>query len=226
MPDDPNEGSDEDGCRDRCDDGKLFCDDKCISRHDICNGRVDCSSGVDEQDCIDNLTGVIQSVLCIFVMTSAVYILVRFFRVVNELEGSKDQSYESTRDEERLGDRTNTYADDKIQNVIAQKTYEQPLPTPNLFQPPLPTHHHDLQEDPILDCRESFYQEPSILATRSVFYERVITGGNSGASSVYAFEPTLDTSKSFTYPPAPPPTPTPSRSPVFGRSNFYENMEE
>uniref|UniRef100_A0A6G1S8T4 Atrial natriuretic peptide-converting enzyme n=1 Tax=Aceria tosichella TaxID=561515 RepID=A0A6G1S8T4_9ACAR len=215
---DPNEGADEAECKERCDEGQLFCDDKCINRHDICNGKVDCSSGVDEQDCIDNLTGIIQSILCIFVMVSAVYVLVRFFRVVNDLE-HKEESYDTSRSNVVNPSPTPEMIVGpeliKNPNAINSKGPYEDLLTRQIFHPPL----HSFPEP--------LYQEPSILTTRSDAYERIIPGGYSASSSVYAFESNFEQSKSLTTPPAPPPTPSLdlSSSP-FMRSNFYENMED
>lgn len=194
-----NAGLDEMDCKERCEEGQLHCDDKCISRYDICNGRVDCSSGVDEQDCIDGLTGIIQSILLVFVMSSVVYILVRSLRAERGVDDKEQPSYESPYDIHREASLPTSQTDVLKDALISPEPYRQLPPTPLSHQPPM------TQSSP--SCLDSTYQAPSIL-TRSDAYDTARIGGDSGACSVYAYGPLGNPRRAFTPPPAPPAPPS------------------
>lgn len=231
-----NEGLDEMNCPKRCTDGQIHCDDKCIMRDDICDGKVDCSSGLDEQDCYDNLTGLIQSILCIFVMSSAVFILIKFLRVENELEngGNYETSGEGGNNSLRIHGNHSPV-------LLAQDQYKQPQPlnkmatTLSQFEPQPRLLH--LSSHSIAPT-EQMYQEVSTRGDDIDNYERVLPGGYSGASSIYTpgsylgDEPFATTrsvrDRDFSEPVAPPPTR--SATPIYQttptRQASYTYMQE
>lgn len=240
---------DEADCDQTCKEGQIFCDRRCILRQDVCNGIPDCISGEDEQNCIDNPTTIIQSILCVLVMISAIYVLVRFYRMSRDFD-EKNQSYGSSRDVEDLSNHTQTYGSHKIPSLISQEREERraiPLPPSPIYPPLTPSRHCPVYGEPLLhSCRESSYQAPSMIARSD--YDREIPGGYSGASSIYdssyapAFKlatvqnygPAFKSATVQSYPPsavplppltppAPPPTPALDKS---GSRNLYENMDD
>lgn len=124
---------------------------------DICNGKVDCSDGSDEQQsrCYNEPTGSIQLIICIVGIPVALCLLWHWFE--REPENCE-------------------------------------------------TSNQDLSIPPSLELPEPMYQEPSMAKSD---YERIITGGHSGASSVYgAYSVLLPGVLDDREPPAaPPPTP-------------------
>lgn len=209
------EGLDEDGCEQHCADGLLFCDGKCIPKSSLCNGKVDCSSGFDEQECYDYLTGLIQSILCIFALFSAIYLLVRFFRIDDE--------------ENKV-----EYAPPP---VYQQEQVPQPQLQPPHYQATVHLHHHHLhhhEPEPDNDvkeyvinqrCPELIYQE--LTYSNKSDYERLNIGGYSGASSVYAYsyhQPLNQTYQLNNTTPAPPP-PTPNQTNPPTPVPYKEGME-
>jgi len=186
-----NGGLDEMNCPKRlCADGQFYCDDKCISRQEICDGKADCSLGVDEQDCFDTLTGLIQSILCISVVSSAVFIVVKFLKADDDELNSSPAHCVAPPGE--------TSADLHIPDnhspiIMAQDEYKQPQPLSKMMSPleqqiimPSPrssflniSPHTNLPQEPM-------YQEVSTRGESIYNYERVLPGGHSGASSIYA----------------------------------------
>lgn len=206
-------GMDEKNCPNKCTEYQLNCgDNKCISRFEICDGKVDCSSGIDEQECYDYLTGLIQSILCIVAMFIAIYLIVRRIKVDDNEDGDIDD------DKDRKLDIDAEHYHDKLR-------YDSPSNTPHSSsenRPTTPIHHKNQVPDTIVDISHShshrqIYNEPAYsTASRTDFYERVAIGGRSGASSVYTSYQSPQRSlidierHSLTPPPPPPPTPAPT----------------
>lgn len=152
-----NEGLDEVECKERCADGELYCDDKCVSRYDICNGKVDCSSGIDEQACYNwnDLTSLIQIILCMLIIATLVVIVLRLRC------GSGDSDDVQCEASCKEGSRGQPLIDPDIIDI--QGSHHQPLRQS----------HNDLAQEPT-------YQEPSVIAKCN--YGRITVGGFSGTS--------------------------------------------
>lgn len=80
------DGLDEIGCEPKCQEGQLQCDDVCLAKSDICNFIVDCSSGLDEVNCLDvYAVGLLYWIILIFALPCmAIYLLVRACNRVKE----------------------------------------------------------------------------------------------------------------------------------------------
>jgi len=218
-----NDGLDEEGCEKKCTEGQHFCDGRCINKSDICNGKVDCSLGTDELDCYGYVAGLIQSILCIFALFLAIYLLVRFFRI----------------DDEKAEDTENQLA--KQHYASARKNFN---PIPPCIQIDNSATISQALEDEIVRANQHFnhetniqrcpiYHEPAYSILTRSDYERLNVGGYSGASSVYAsygayHSHIIDDSREP--PAAPPPTPAPqqiySSGSISKLADLYVNMND
>lgn len=208
--DETNEGIDEQDCKNKCEDGQLYCDDKCISRYDICNGKVDCSSGIDEIDCYDNLTGLIQSILCISVMFLAVYIFIRFYNV------DSGQHKEITCDRVEQNDDVSPIGE--ILSIQQQQQQFEPM-----YQEPSIMTKSDYER-----VNAGGYSGASSVYEAYNFYLLNDTKEPSMPSHTLPMPPPTRPAPPHT-PPAPPPTPAPSRG-IYStgsmKLNFYVNTKD
>lgn len=209
-----DEGLDEANCEVKCSESELICDNKCITKQDICNGFVDCSSGADESNCYDHVSGVIQSIVCISGLFFSIYFLIQCFRLdsqqkttttTSEEHFSNDDSHNNSMEEQHY---TTTGIENFDINHLQRKNDQNDIIQSNINLNGLqqtivgiPAHHHHhhhnlrqtLDQEEInqhfsarnsMSARFPIYQEPAYsIATRSD-YERLNTGGYSGASSV------------------------------------------
>lgn len=217
-------GMDEKNCPNKCTEYQLNCDNKCYSRSDICDGKVDCSSGIDEQGCYNYLTDYIQFILfifSIFAMVKAIMIFVRCIKV----NGEDNDIYD---DKPRRLDIDAVHHHDNLR-------YDSPSITPHSGpedRPCTPIHHEPHVFDNVVSMslnNDLHYNDPVYsTVSRTEFYERVAIGGRSGASSVYTSyqspprslidigrhsltpQDCISRPPQDTVPPPPPPTPAPT----------------
>lgn len=211
------DGRDEKDCPTRCTENQLDCGDNvCIELSQKCNGLVECSSGIDEQDC-DNRSqpiGLMQSIILIFM----------FFMFVAFLVGAIHHLA------------VGRYNEDNIEHHI-KPGYEPPRTTLSRSEGVSDTIVSVVNHEN--SSRPSIYIDPPYsIDPRSNYYERVAIGGRSGASSVYnsyqspprsiidigrhSLTPqdclTRPPQDEMPPPPPPPPTPAPTPAPLY--ANF------
>lgn len=197
-----SESLDEVGCEYRCDSKSFLCDGVCIPETSFCNGRVDCASGYDEQNCYDYLTGLLQCIFCIIALFAAIYLLVRFFKI-----SDVNLKIEIPEPLPQVIHVINVHPDQQSQQQpspqLQAKQEHHPMSiatahyqTPEMY-PPVKEDFNDATKCPI-------YHE--LTYSNRADYERLNIGGCSGASSVYAYS----SYHSSNTPVPPPPTPAPS----------------
>lgn len=197
-----SEALDEVGCEERCDSKSFLCDGACIPQTSFCNGRVDCSSGLDEHNCYDYLTGLVQSVLCIIALFAAIYLLVRFFKI-----GDDNLKIEIPEPPPPVIHIISVHQQSPLQRSPQQQSqtkpehHTMPLAQSHYQTPEL---YPSVKDDFNSPTKCPIYHE--LTYSNRADYERVNIGGCSGASSVYAYSSYHSTHT----PVPPPPTPAPS----------------
>lgn len=197
------EGLDELDCDKKCPEGGLFCDGRCISPSEICDGKLDCSSNLDEQDCDTSTNGptikfLFQAVLFLFMVILMVCLVSKLLRAKQEETVSDNRSEENIDKahyqlpQQEIGNQTFLPAD-----LIAQSIDDG---ISRHFE-----HSHSLH-------RNHIYHEPAYSISTRSDYERLINGGYSGASSVYASYATCHPDYLKEPPAPPPPTPAPQQT--------------
>lgn len=213
------EGLDESDCDKKCIDG-LYCDDRCISTAEICDGKMDCSLGLDEQNCNGPTSGPSIDLTQVILSLSIVILVVCL--VMKQLK-SKNKSPQSEVQSENQIEKPSCYSIGGQERRLhtepvcpIENSIDQPIDISGRFD-----HSHSIQ-------RLAMYPEPAYSISTRSDYERLNVGGYSGASSVYAYATfhhphSLDILKAppdelkeppdeLKEPPAaPPPTPTPQQ---------------
>ena len=200
-----NEGLDETNCPRRlCAEGQIYCDEKCILRQEICDGKADCSSAADEHDCYDSMSDLIQYVICLFLISSAIFMIVRYL-------SSDDESAENS-PVHCVNECGKSHADlnasDDQSPVTIPHEFKHHKPLNKIFSPlggeiVLPE-----QRSPFLNTlsvadipEEDFFQDEPIRNDAIYNYDLVLPRGNPRPSPIYASRPGGDLV-------APPPTRT------------------
>lgn len=158
---------DEIGCDEKkCSSGQFFCDGRCLNKaQSVCNGQVECSSGIDEQNCdinLDPASVIYATVLCIAALLSIFWCISRL--CIYEDEPKELHNNFITSDQGSFAEKNLTLAINNGVELLEEEQHQ--------------------QEDVTAAC--PIYNE---LANSDCYiadsYQRLNIGGNSGYSSVY-----------------------------------------
>lgn len=199
-----------------CTADEFYCDFRCISNTKRCDGKTDCSDGIDETSCFENYQFEKYAVI---ILVASIILFIQCIRKIRcddqgDVENGDMYLGRSVVDNAMYssgnvtsGDICSIRAVSEHDDIIDKDPHDDVTNHPKLYPRLTPAFERPNDHANLImaNYEAPIYQEPN---TATGVYERLAVGGYSGASSVYAAYDIDD----FDQPAAPPPTPHPMYS--------------
>lgn len=206
------DGLDELHCDKKCDEG-IYCEGRCVTQTEICDGKLACGSGTDELDCASTRAGSNISLLQFALIIAIGFLMVCLILKMKRVKKEKATS-EPPREEQF--EQPHYMSSEEDLEVKPQHTPTPPVVVDQIVRPLDFGISRQFEHESSI--RSHIYNELAYSTSMRGDYER-LNDGDSAASSVYAYafyhhphHHSLGTSKGgyLKEPPAaPPPTPAP-----------------